>query len=124
MRSRVYYGFAIVITIILGISSREFSSFLPKFVSENFGDGLWASMVYLGFRVLLVRKSLTSALWMSVVFCCGVEFSQLYQADWINEFRSTLPGSLVLGKGFLIADFARYGVGLMTAYLVDRYFQK
>ncbi len=121
MRVRIYYCCAIVIVIMLGISTREFSEELPAFVVDHFGDGLWASMIYLGFRVVLVRRGGALAVWASVIFCCGVEFSQLYQAEWINEIRSSTLGALVLGKGFLAVDFVRYGVGVGLTYIFDRY---
>ena len=34
----------------------------------------------------------------------AVEFSQLYQADWIDALRANRFGALVLGRGFLWAD--------------------
>jgi len=40
------------------------------------------------------------------------EFSQLYQADWINAVRHTTPGHLVLGSGFHAMDLLAYGVGV------------
>ncbi|WP_115991351.1 DUF2809 domain-containing protein [Cohnella lupini] len=119
MRERLYYGCAIVVVVILGISSREFAAELPVFVAEHFGDGLWASMVYLGFRMLDVRRSRMWALGLSAAFCCGVEVSQLYQAEWINEIRSTTLGALILGQGFLAVDFVRYGLGIAVTFLVD-----
>jgi len=124
MRMRLYYFLAVVIVIVLGISSREFANSLPRFVSENFGDGLWACMVYLGVRAVFIRKSLPWALWFSFLFCFGIEFSQLYQAEWIREIRSSLIGSLILGKGFLLIDLVRYTVGILLIYSVDRFINR
>ena len=77
-------------------------------------------MVYFGFRFLLVRKSLWTAVLLSLLFSFGIEFSQLYQADWINAIRHTMLGALVLGKGFLFADLVRYTVGIIIAALLDK----
>jgi len=80
---------------------------------------LWAMMVYFGFRLLLVRKSTLTAIWLSFLFSFGIELSQLYQEDWINQIRGTTLGALILGKGFLIEDLVRYTVGIIIATVLD-----
>ena len=111
------------IVIVLGISSRAFSEQLPLFVSRHFGDALWGSLVYFMFRVLLVNRRLWIALVWSLMFSFGIEFSQLYQADWINSIRATILGGLILGKGFLWVDLVRYTVGIMLSYGLEHYFR-
>lgn len=119
MRLKIGYGCAVLAAIVLGLGSRVFSVHLPVWVSEHLGDALWAAMIYYGFRVLLTRHSL----WISVVLGFGVSFaielSQLYQADWINGLRSTVPGALILGHGFLWVDLVRYTAGIAFAYVID-----
>ena len=117
---RITYIIAVVITILLGLASRKYSHLLPLFAAQNTGDVLWSMMVYFGFRFLLVRKSLFKALWLSFLFSFSIEFSQLYQEDWINQIRDTLLGSLILGKGFLTVDLIRYTAGIMLATVLDR----
>lgn len=117
---RIGYLIAVIITIILGLASRKWSLLLPSFVAQNAGDMLWAMMVYFGFRLLLVRKSTLSAIWLSFLFSFGIEFSQLYQGDWINQIRGTTLGALILGKGFLVEDLVRYTVGIIIATVLDK----
>jgi glycopeptide antibiotics resistance protein len=117
---RIIYLLTIVILILLGLSSRKYGDFLPRFVAENAGDALWAMMVYFGFRFLLVRKSILTAVLLSLLFSFGIEFSQLYQASWINQIRGTVLGALVLGKGFLMVDLIRYTIGIIIGSLLDR----
>ena len=119
-KMRIVYIIAIVITILLGLASRKYSHSLLLFVALNAGDVLWAMMVYFGFRFILVRKSLVTAIWLSFSFSFGIEFSQLYQAEWINQIRGTLLGALILGKGFLTMDLIRYAVGIMIATIFDK----
>lgn len=118
-RKRVYYALAVVSLIILGISSRKLSGYLPTFVAEHSGDMLWAAMVYFGFRCLFPRKGLLLAFMGSLIFSFFIEFSQLYQADWINTVRDTTLGALVLGHGFLAVDLLRYFVGIIIAWFAD-----
>lgn len=117
---KIGYLFAVILTIIFGLASRKFSPLLPIFVAENAGDALWAMMVYFGFRFLLVRKSLLTAIFLSFLFSYGIEFSQMYQAEWINQLRGTQLGSLILGKGFLIVDLIRYAIGIIVATVMDK----
>jgi len=117
---RIGYLIAIVITILLGLFSRKWGILLPSFVAQNAGDMLWAMMVYFGFRLLLVSKSTLTAIWLSFFFSFGIEFSQLYQEDWINQIRETTLGALILGKGFLAEDLVRYTVGIIVASVLDK----
>jgi glycopeptide antibiotics resistance protein len=122
--NRAAYLIAIMITILLGLATRKFSQYLPPFIAENAGDALWAMMVYFGFRFLLVRKSPFASIYLSCLFCFGIEFSQLYQADWLNHIRSTTIGALIFGKGFLIVDLVRYSAGIIIATIMDKVLSK
>lgn len=119
-KMRITYLIGIVIIIILGLSSRKWSYMLLSFIAENAGDTLWAMMVYFGFRFLLVRKSTFTAIWLSFLFSFGIEFSQLYQEDWINQIRGTSLGALIFGKGFLAEDLLRYTAGIIIAAVIDK----
>ena len=118
-KMRTVYLLAIVITIILGLASRNFSHQLPIFISDNAGDALWAMMVYWGFRFLFVEKHFRTAIWASLLFSFSIEFSQLYQVDWINQIRATRIGALILGKGFLAVDLIRYMIGILIGNFLD-----
>ena len=77
-------------------------------------------MVYFGFRFLLVRKSLVLAIWLSFIFSFAIEFSQLYQGDWMKQIRATSFGALIFGKGFLTVDLLRYAVGIILGAFLDK----
>ncbi|MED1799176.1 DUF2809 domain-containing protein [Brevibacillus porteri] len=117
--ARFAYVVAVFAAIELGLGSRAFTDHLPIFVAEHFGDVLWASMIYFGFRACFTHKKIFFALWCSIAFCFAIEFSQLYQAVWINQIRGTTLGALVLGKGFLVEDLVRYSAGIAVSSLFD-----
>lgn len=119
-KMRVAYILTVLITMILGLGSRKFSDLLPAFIAQNAGDVLWAIMVYFGFRFLLVRKSLGTAITLSFLFSYLIEFSQMYQADWINQLRGTVLGALILGKGYLTVDLIRYAAGIILAAVLNQ----
>jgi hypothetical protein len=119
--TRIKYLVAIIISIVLGLSSRNFSDLMPILISKHAGDMLWASMVYFGFRFFFIKRSLTWAVGFSLLFSFAIEFSQLYKAEWIIELRNTVIGSLILGSGFLMVDLIRYVLGITIAFWLDKY---
>ncbi|MCU9614928.1 DUF2809 domain-containing protein [Caldibacillus lycopersici] len=123
-KKRVLYLLAIIGTIIAGLASRNYSQLLPVIVAEQLGDMLWTMMVYYGFRLILIRKKIVFSILFSFLFSFGIEFSQLYQEQWINQIRNATLGGLILGKGFLFVDLLRYTVGIMCAFMMDYIFDK
>ncbi|WP_225446351.1 ribosomal maturation YjgA family protein [Paenibacillus rhizovicinus] len=105
--------------IVLGLASRRFADQLPPWLAEHAGDALWAAMIYCGCRLLRPGRRIRFAGAVSFLFCCAIECSQLYQADWLNDIRHTTIGGLVLGEGFLAVDLARYAAGIGSAMLAD-----
>lgn len=123
LKHRIFYLLAIVITIILGLASRKFGSTLPPFLAENAGDALWAAMVYFGFRLIFINKNVLTSICIAGIFSFSIEFSQLYQGDWINHLRATTLGALVLGHGFLVVDLVRYAAGVFIAAALDKFWR-
>lgn len=106
-KNRITYLILIFATIILGLLSRHFKA-IPLFI----GDVLYATMAYFMLRFMLVDKPVRFSVIAALIFCFAIEFSQLYQAPWINDLRHTLLGRLVLGQGFLWSDLLCYVVGV------------
>jgi len=119
MSGRYKYGLLIIATIILGLLSRHIAG-VPLFI----GDVLWATMICFGFRFLFIAKPTRFIVIASLVFCYAIEFSQLYQAPWINNIRHTVIGALVLGEVFCWGDMLSYtagvAIGLGVEWLLKR----
>lgn len=123
VKIRLIYMGATGIMLAAGLAVRAWVSYLPGFIALHAGDALWAAMIYCGFRVIGAHKKLEWALACSILFCFGIEISQLYQADWILAIRETRLGGLVLGRGFLFVDLIRYVVGILAVYAANRWFR-
>ncbi|WP_295771969.1 DUF2809 domain-containing protein [uncultured Mucilaginibacter sp.] len=115
IKTRLKYAAAIIAVIVVGLLSRRIA-FIPQYV----GDALWALMIYLIARFIFVKAHIKPIAIYSLVFCFAIEFSQLYQAPWINQIRQTLPGRLILGQGFLWTDLLAYCAGVSLGLLVDK----
>ena len=113
-KTRLPYIVSFIVVIALGLLSRKLS-FIPLWV----GDVLWALMVYFMVRALWIQASLKQVMLASLLFCFAIEFSQLYQAEWINNLRRTIPGRLILGQGFLWGDLLAYVAGVGLGYSLD-----
>ncbi|WPR73916.1 DUF2809 domain-containing protein [Algoriphagus sp. NG3] len=113
-RQKYLYACIILIIIALGLLSRK-TTFLPAAI----GDALYASMMYFIVRFFLVNHKVQKVAIFGLAICFAIELSQLYQAPWINEIRTTLPGRLMLGQGFLWTDLLAYVVGIVLAASLD-----
>lgn len=118
-RNFISYFLLTVATITLGLFSRSQSIPLPDFISTYAGDTLWALMVFWGLCVVFPRAPTRYLFIAAIIFSFLVEFSQLYQAPWINDIRSTTLGGLVLGYGFKFSDLVCYLVGISSGAIVD-----
>lgn len=115
IRTRLQYFIAVAGVIALGLLSRKFA-----FIPPGVGDALWALMIYLMARFIWIKAPAKNVAVYSLMFCFAIEFSQLYQAPWINTIRQTLPGRLILGQGFLWSDLLAYTVGVWLGVWGDR----
>jgi hypothetical protein len=112
---RVNYLIIILTIILLGLFSRTVT-YIPLCI----GDVLYASMIYFMVRFLLLKTSKLKIAWITITICFAIEFSQLYQSDWIIAVRKTVPGHFILGQGFLFSDLIAYTFGILTAFILDR----
>ncbi|MGF9770666.1 DUF2809 domain-containing protein [Bacillus albus] len=111
-RNRLLYALFTIVIIILGLCSRKFAFALPHLLNEYLGDALWALMIFTGFGFLFPKIETKRVAFISLLFCYGIEVSQLYHAEWIDSIRATNLGGLVLGYGFLWSDIVAYTIGV------------
>lgn len=117
---RLKYFSLTILTMILGLLSRKFMAYLPNLIAPYLGDVLWATMVYFGFRFLFPKNKAEICFLIAIIFSFAIEISQLYQAQWINNIRSTTLGALILGHGFLWSDLICYTIGVSIGYFTDK----
>lgn len=111
-RNRLVYTALVLVVIAAGLASRRYPFLLPTQLGKYPGDALWALMVMLLCGLARPRWSVARTAMTALAISFAVEFSQLYQADWINAIRHTTLGHLVLGSGFDVHDLLAYTVGV------------
>ncbi|PEM32847.1 hypothetical protein CN558_12215 [Bacillus wiedmannii] len=123
-RNRLLYALFTIVIIILGLSSRKLAFALPHLLNAYLGDALWALMIFIGFGFLFPKIDTKKVAFISLLFCYGIEVSQLYHAEWIDSIRTTTLGGLVLGYGFLWSDLVAYTIGVGIGMFCEFMLQK
>ena len=118
-RRRSYLAFAVVATIAIGLASRRYPAMFPAVLGKYPGDALWAQMVYWCVCFLFPTMSVSRVAFFALAISYLDEASQLYQADWINHFRATTVGHLLLGSRFSWLDLLSYPGGVGLCCLVE-----
>lgn len=108
-----------LVVIVLGLASRKYPGLFPAALGNYPGDALWAVTLYLAIALIVPTMPVWKVAGITLAASSTVEFSQLYQADWINEIRSTRIGHLILGQGFDWVDLVAQTVGVGLAASVD-----
>ena len=119
--SLIRAGLALAV-IACGLSLRwyGFPLGLPAFVVKYGGSLLWATMVFLLVGVLLPRLSRTQIAAIAMAIAVVVEFSRLVHMPWLDAFRLTAAGALLLGRIFLLWNLAAYAIGIALGVWIDR----
>lgn len=121
MKTRITYCSIIVVTIAAGLFIRMKHQWFPNVVNLYLGDILYAFMMYYIVSFIAVHKKMSIRAVIALAVCYAIEFFQLYQAVWINTIRETLPGRLILGSGFLWSDLLAYAIGVLAAYVFEKF---
>lgn len=114
IQTRIRLFLLISLTVVLGLVSRQID-WIPLFI----GDILYAIMMFFIVKAINVRISIVKTASVALAITYVIEFSQLYQAEWINSIRRTVIGKLVLGQGFLWSDLAAYAVGIVIVFSIS-----
>jgi Protein of unknown function (DUF2809) len=109
--------------IISGLALRGFGLDLglPALIVKYGGSILWGTMVF--FLVAMAASNLSRwriALISASIAVC-VELSRLVHTTWLDAFRLTTAGALLLGRVFSPWDVLAYGVGIVLGMLLDRF---
>jgi Protein of unknown function (DUF2809) len=108
--------------IVLGLVLRGFGlgAGLPGPIVKYGGSTLWATMVFLLVAIAGPRRPRWTIALLSAAIAVSVELFRLVHAPWLDAFRLTLPGALLLGRIFSPWDMLAYGAGILLGIGLDR----
>ncbi|AWL99725.2 DUF2809 domain-containing protein [Bradyrhizobium amphicarpaeae] len=93
---------------------------LPAFIVKYGGSLLWATMVFLMVGVVLPQLTRAQIATVAVLIAVVVEFSRLVHTPWLDAFRLTTAGALLLGRIFSPWNLVAYAVGIAFGAWIDR----
>ncbi|WP_314952765.1 DUF2809 domain-containing protein [Bradyrhizobium cosmicum] len=111
-----------LVVIACGLSLRwyGFPLGLPAFVVKYGGSLLWATMLFLLLGILLPRLTGAQLAAVAMVTAIVVEFSRLVHTPWLDTFRLTTAGALLLGRIFSLWNVVAYAIGIAFGVWIDR----
>lgn len=120
-RSRLLYAGFIALVIAVGLPTRLIPEIFPPLVVNYLGDALWALAIFLMIGIALPTKRTRTIFLIALAVTWGIEFSELYQADWINALRAYKLGGLILGYTFLPSDLLMYLLGIGAGAALEKW---
>jgi hypothetical protein len=108
-----------IIACGLGLRLGGYEIGLPYFLVKYGGSTLWGAMVFFLIAMLLPRQPLGGLALLALAVAALTELSRLYHTPWLDEFRLTLAGALLLGRIFSWWNIVAYGLGIALAALFE-----
>jgi hypothetical protein len=108
--------------IVCGLALRRYGLGLglPASIVKYGGSVLWGTMVFFLVAIAAPRLSPRTVALISAAIAICVELFRLVHAPWLDDFRLTLAGALLLGRSFSAWDILAYGGGIILAAGLDR----
>jgi Protein of unknown function (DUF2809) len=110
----------IIGTIAAGLTLRLVPLGLPYVVVKYGGSMLWALMIYWMVSSIRGRWSLIRGALVAGAVALSVELFKLYSPPWLDAFRLTLPGTLLLGRLFAVWNLIAYAFAIGIGMFADR----
>jgi uncharacterized protein DUF2809 len=92
---------------------------LPAFVVKYGGSLLWGTMVFFLVAIVASRSTRRSVVMIAAIIAVGVELFRLVHTPWLDSFRLTMAGALLLGRIFSPWDILAYAIGIALGASFD-----
>jgi len=108
--------------IVCGLALRKFGLGLglPSVFVKYGGSMLWGTMVFFLVAIAAPGQSHRRVALISILLAVCVELFRLVHTPWLDDFRLTTAGALLLGRVFSPWNMLAYGVGIMLGMILDR----
>ena len=114
-------GLALAV-IVLGLLLRFYGPGLglPAPVVKYGGSVLWGTMVFFMAAALRPRLPRSWIALLAMAVAVVVELIRLVHTPWLDNFRLTLAGALLLGRIFSVWNIVAYAAGIALGVALDR----
>jgi uncharacterized protein DUF2809 len=104
----------------LGLGTKRYQGPAQAWVHDSAGDVLYAAFCFFALQAAAPRFRVWQSAVAVTAFCAVVELTQFLHSPWLDAFRATPFGHLLLGSDFEAADFVWYALGAGLAALGAR----
>ncbi|EJC73015.1 Protein of unknown function (DUF2809) [Rhizobium leguminosarum bv. trifolii WSM2012] len=120
-QSRFTHLAALLVIIVAGLALRRFGYAVDlPFVVVNYGaSALWGAMVYLLVALIAARSRPAIIALTALFIAISLELFRLYHTPWLDAFRLTTAGALLLGRIFSLWNILAYAIGIAAAWAFD-----
>jgi len=111
-----------LLIIVCGLALRKFGLGLglPFVLVKYGGSMLWGTMVLFLVAIAAPRQSRWRMALISALLAVCVELFRLVHTPWLDDFRLTTAGALLLGRVYSPWNMLAYGLGIALGVLLDR----
>ncbi|MCA1455763.1 DUF2809 domain-containing protein [Bradyrhizobium sp. BRP22] len=108
--------------IIAGLTLRRFGFDVgfPAFVVKYGGSLLWGTMVFFLVAIAAAGWSRRTVALIALAIAICVELFRLVHTPWLDAFRLTTAGALLLGRIFSAWNIVAYAAGILLGVVLDR----
>ena len=108
--------------IVCGLALRKFGLGLglPSVLVKYGGSMLWGTMVFFLVAIAAPGQSHRRVALISASLAICVELFRLVHTPWLDDFRLTTWGALLLGRVYSPWNMLAYGAGIVLGMLLDR----
>lgn len=112
-------GYAITAALLIGVGllTRWPALNLPAEFAKYAGSAIWGAMVFCVVGAIRPQWPVGWIAGSALLIASATEFSQLLHPEWLDAFRRTTVGVLLLGRFFSWGDIAAYAGGIALASL-------
>ncbi|ANM03845.1 hypothetical protein AMC78_CH01735 [Rhizobium phaseoli] len=121
VRRQAQRAAALLAVIVAGLMLRGFgyAAGLPFVIVKYGGSALWGAMVYLFVGLFAARSRPAILAVIALFLAISVELFRLYHTPWLDGFRLTTAGALLLGRVFSLWNMLAYVIGIAAAYAFE-----
>jgi predicted membrane protein len=109
-----------IIACGLALRAIGFQLGLPAFIVKYGGSLLWGTMVFFLVAMVAQGRSRRTIALIALAIAVAVELFRLVHAPWLDAFRQTTAGALLLGRIFSPWNMLAYAVGISLGVALDR----
>jgi Protein of unknown function (DUF2809) len=111
-----------LLIIVSGLALRRFGPGLglPFLFVKYGGSVLWGTMVFCLIATAAPARSPSNIAMISASIAICVELFRLVHAPWLDDFRLTTLGALLIGRVFSPWNMLAYGAGIVLGMWLDR----